>query len=282
MILVFGKNGQVAKELDLHANIITLDRYQADLLDADSCAKAIEKYKPNAVINAAAYTAVDKAQECESDAYQINAIAPGIMAEACAKLNIPLVHISTDYVFEGTGDVAWKPSDNTSPQNVYGASKRQGETSVIQSGATYGIIRTSWVVSAHGKNFVKTMIKLSKSHDIVKVVGDQIGGPTAAKDIANTCINIANQLIENPHKSGVYHYSGAPDVSWCEFANAIFKIINSDTIATSIPTSEYPTPAKRPLNSRLDCQLTSDVFHIDRPSWRESLINIIDTLGDSS
>ena len=282
MILVFGKNGQVAQELDLHANIITLDRSEADLLDADSCAKAIERYKPNAVINAAAYTAVDKAQEQKAEAYQINALAPGIMAEACAKLNIPLVHISTDYVFDGTGDIAWKPSDNTSPQNVYGASKRQGEAFVIQSGATYAILRTSWVVSAHGNNFVKTMVKLSKSHDVVKVVDDQIGGPTAAKDIANTCIEIANQLIENPHKSGVYHYSGAPDVSWCDFANAIFKTIKSETMAISISTSEYPTPVKRPLNSRLDCQLTCEVFHINRPSWRDSLINIIDVLGDSA
>lgn len=282
MILVFGKNGQVAQELDLHDSIITLDRAQADLLDADSCAKAIERLKPNAVINAAAYTAVDKAQTCEAEAYRVNAIAPGKIAEACANLNIPLVHISTDYVFEGTGDIAWKPSDKTAPQNIYGASKREGERAVIQSGATYAILRTSWVFSAHGNNFVKTMIKLSKSHDIVKVVGDQIGGPTAAKDIANTCIKIANQLIESPNKSGIYHYSGAPDVSWCDFANAIFEMIESDTIATSIPTSEYPTPAKRPLNSRLDCQSTHDVFHIDRPSWRVSLRKIFDALGDSS
>ena len=202
------------------------------------------------------------------------------MADTCAKLNIPLVHLSTDYVFNGTGDKAWKPDDQTYPQNVYGSSKREGEKSVVNSAATYAIVRTSWVFSAHGNNFVKTMVKLAKAHENIKVVGDQIGGPTAAKDIATVCVKIARELIENPSKSGIYHYSGAPDVSWCEFANVIFQMINSDTIATAISTSEYPTLAKRPLNSRLDCQSTSEVFNIGKPFWQHSLRCVIDAIGD--
>ena len=275
MILVFGKTGQVASELRSHKDVIALGRDQADLSVPTTCTEAIQRYKPRAVINAAAYTAVDMAESEEHLANKINGDAPGAMARTCAELDIPLVHISTDYVFDGSGKTPWSVTDTSNPQNAYGRSKLKGEQVILASGCINAILRTSWVVSAHGNNFVKTMRRLSETKDRITVVDDQIGGPTCARDIAQTCISISEQLIQEPSKSGIYHYSGQPNVSWCKFANAIFEQMDCKTIASPIPTTEYPTPALRPLNSRLDCGDTQDTFGIARPFWRDGLEEIL-------
>jgi dTDP-4-dehydrorhamnose reductase len=233
---------------------------------------------PRAVINAAAYTAVDKAEEDEELATIINGVTPTSIAQACAELQIPLVHISTDYVFEGSGEVPWKPGDTTAPQNAYGRSKLAGEEGILGSGATHAILRTSWVVSANGANFVKNMLRLSETRDTLSVVADQIGGPTPARDIAGACLMIAEQLQEDPLKSGTYHYSGAPNVSWADLASEIFTQAARSVTVTPITTAEYPTPAKRPLNSRMDCSTTNSTFGIQQPDWRTGLKEILKEL----
>ena len=275
MILVFGQSGQIARELQSHKDVIAVGRDQADLSSPTTCTEAIRRYKPRAVINAAAYTAVDKAESEEHLANKINGEAPGVMASACADLDIPLVHISTDYVFVGSGTTPWSVTDIPNPKNAYGRSKLEGEKAIKASGSVHAILRTSWVVSAHGHNFVKTMRRLSETRDHVAVVDDQIGGPTCARDIAQTCLSIAEQLIQDQSKSGIYHYSGQPNVSWCQFANAIFEQMDCKTTASPIPTTEYPTPASRPLNSRLDCEAIQKTFGITRPFWRDGLEEIL-------
>ena len=278
MILVFGKTGQVARELQKLKSILALDRLQADLTEPQTCANVINQYKPSAVINAAAYTNVDMAEENEELANLINSEAPSAMAKACANLNIPFIQISTDYVFEGIGEKEWSTIDPTNPKNEYGRSKLKGEKHVQVSGASYAILRTSWIISAYGNNFVKTMLRLSQTRDTLNVVDNQIGGPTPAKDIANACIDIAHQLINAPNKSGIYHLTGFPDLSWCQFANAIFKQTGRKTVALPISTYKYPTNAQRPLNSRMDCSLTESVFDIARPYWRDGLQDILNDL----
>lgn len=278
MILVFGKTGQVATELQAFQEVMALGREQCDLSYPQACFDIIRANLPLAVINAAAFTAVDKAEGEEHLAGLINGEAPGAIAKACADLNIPLVHISTDYVFDGSGIVPWRVLDNPNPRNVYGISKLKGEEAIKASRCTYAILRTSWVVSAHGINFVKTMLRLSETNSRLKVIDDQVGGPTCARDIASTCISIAKCLINNPNKTGVYHYSGLPDLSWCQFANVIFEQAGCTTIAQPIPTSEYPTLALRPSNSRLDCKETERIFGIPRPYWRDGLEFILEEL----
>ena len=280
MILVFGKMGQVATELQSHKDVIALGRDEADLSIPITCTEAIQRYKPRAVINAAAYTAVDQAESEEHLANKVNGEAPGAMARTCAELDIPLVHISTDYVFFGMGSEPWQNVDHPNPKNAYGRSKLKGEQAIQASGCVHAILRTSWVVSAHGNNFVKTMRRLSDTQEHITVVDDQIGGPTCARDIAQTCISITEQLIDDRDKSGIYHYSGQPDVSWCQVANAIFEQMDCKTIASPIPTTEYPTPASRPLNSRLDCESIEGTFGIARPYWRDGLEEILRDLED--
>ncbi|NCQ23984.1 MAG: dTDP-4-dehydrorhamnose reductase [Rhodobacteraceae bacterium CG17_big_fil_post_rev_8_21_14_2_50_63_15] len=271
-LLIFGQTGQVARELAaLRPEALFLGRDQANLEDPVACAAAIRAQKPDAVINAAAYTAVDRAESEEALAMRVNAAAPGAMAGACAMLGIPFVQISTDYVFDGGGRSPRKPTDPVAPQNAYGRSKRAGEEAVQAAAGTYAILRTSWVFSAHGGNFVKTMLRLSETRDALGIVEDQIGGPTPAADIARACLLIMDQLSTDPGKRGIYHFSGAPDVSWLNFAKAIFAEARRSVVVTGIPTADYPTPARRPLNSRLDCQSTLDVFGIERPDWRTGL-----------
>lgn len=281
MILLFGKTGQVATELQRLDDVVALGRDQADLSKPVACADAIRTHAPRAVINAAAYTAVDRAEEEGALATIINGDAPTAMAQACVELGIPLIHISTDYVFAGTGGAPWQPDDPTAPQNAYGRSKLAGEIGIRNSGAVHAILRTSWVVSAHGANFVKTMLRLSDTRDALTVVADQIGGPTPARDIAAACLQIAEQLIADPSKSGTYHFCGAPDVSWADFARAIFDQAGRAVTVTPIPTTDYPTPAKRPLNSRMDCSAIGQVFGIPRPDWRDGLNIILQELEDA-
>lgn len=280
--LVFGKTGQVATELALRApDAVFLGRDQADQTDPGACAALIRAHKPSAVINAAAWTAVDKAEDHEAEAMVINGETPALLARECAALDIPFVHISTDYVFAGDGTAPWGPKDPVSPQNAYGRTKLAGEIGVAEAGGRYAILRTSWVFSAHGANFVKTMLRLAETRDALTVVGDQIGGPTPAADIAAACLTIAETLKTRPDTAGAYHFSGAPDCSWADFARAIFTQTGKAVTVTDIPTSEYPTPAARPLNSRMDCAATETVFGLPRPDWHAGLAAVLKDLGVS-
>ena len=279
MILIFGKTGQVAREIQRSGDFLALSRDLTDLSNPLSCYDVIKIHEPEAVINAAAYTDVDKAETEEELATIINANSPKAMAQACATLNIPLVHLSTDYVFDGTGNEPWQPKDATKPQNAYGRSKKIGEDGIRSVDSTYCILRTSWVVSSHGTNFVKTMLNLSEDRATLSLVSDQIGGPTPAKDIAKACLQIVQQLKQDPSKSGTYHFSGTEDVSWAEFAIEIFKQTGRSVNVLPIPTCDYPTPAVRPLNSRLNCNKTEEVFSIHRPDWRIGLKDILTELG---
>ncbi|MEP1425822.1 MAG: dTDP-4-dehydrorhamnose reductase [Tateyamaria sp.] len=281
-ILVFGSTGQVSTELAALSDTMCLGRDVADLTDPQACAQAILTHAPDAVINAAAYTAVDRAESEEALATTINGHAPTAMAAACAELGIPMIHISTDYVFNGTDTKPWTPQDVTAPLGAYGRSKLIGENGVRQSGATHAILRTSWVFSAHGANFVKTMLRLGAGRDALTIVADQTGGPTPARDIAKACDSMATHLISNRDASGTYHFSGAPDCSWADFARSIFEVANIDCVVTDIPTSAYPTPAARPANSRMNCASLTDTFGIQRPDWRVGLIDTIKELEATS
>ena len=270
-ILVFGKTGQVARELQALAPVIALGREEVDLVISGACSGAIEHYAPKAVINAAAYTAVDRAEDDEELAAQVNGAAPAEMARACAARDIPLVHLSTDYVFDGSGNAPWRPDDRTAPISAYGRSKLAGEKGVTEAGGRYAILRTSWVFSAHGQNFVKTMLRLGAERDQLRVVADQIGGPTPAAAIAQACLTIANELAKDPSKAGIYHFAGAPNASWADFARAIFAQAGLACDVVDIGTADYPTPARRPANSRLDCSATEPVFGIKQPNWQDGL-----------
>ncbi|GKY88628.1 dTDP-4-dehydrorhamnose reductase [Sinisalibacter aestuarii] len=275
MILVFGKSGQVARELGRLPTLRCLGRDEADLADPAACAAAIHAYAPRAVINAAAYTAVDKAEAEEGVAHLINAEAPGAMAEACAACGIPFVHISTDYVFNGSGAAPRTPEDATAPLNAYGRSKLAGEAKVRASGAQAVILRTSWVFSAHGRNFVTTMLALSASRDRLDVVADQIGGPTPARAIAAACHGIARAMQDDPQMAGTYHFSGAPDVSWQGFAQEIFREAGRAVTLRPVASADWPSPAARPLNSRLDCSATMHELGLARPDWRAGLAEVL-------
>jgi dTDP-4-dehydrorhamnose reductase len=278
-LLVFGKTGQLALELQRLAPDATyLGRDQADQTNPDACAALIRKLNPDAVINAAAWTDVDGAETQEDAATRVNAETPGALAKACAELGIPLVHVSTDYVFDGTGEKLWKPSDPTGPQNAYGRSKLKGEQAIAASGAVHAIIRTSWVVSAHGKNFVKTMLALGATRDKLTIVADQHGAPTPARDLAALCVRAIEVLKTEPNKAGTYHFAGQPDTTWAGFAREIFAQAGLKTTVEDVSTSAFPRPAKRPANSRLDCTATEAAFGIKRPDWRKGLADILKEL----
>lgn len=277
-ILVFGKTGQVARELQALAPVIALGREEVDLVISGACSAAIEHYAPTAVINAAAYTAVDRAEDEEELATQVNGAAPAEMARACAAREIPFVHLSTDYVFDGSGETPRRPDDPVAPISAYGRSKLAGEKGVSRAGGRYAILRTSWVFSAHGQNFVKTMLRLGAERDQLRVVADQIGGPTPAAAIAQACLTIAEQLVHDPSKSGTYHFAGSPDTPWADFARAIFAQAGLACDVVDIGTADYPTPARRPANSRLDCSATKSVFGIKPPDWQDGLAAVLQEL----
>lgn len=279
-ILVFGKTGQVAQELATFDGVTCLSRAAADLSDPAACAAAIAAARPQAVINAAAYTAVDKAEDDEALATVINGETPGAMAQACADLGIPFVSISSDYVFDGSGTTPWQPEDATGPLGAYGRSKLKGEQLIAEVGGSFAIMRTSWVVSVHGSNFVKTMLRLGADRDGLSIVADQIGAPTMARDIAAACIRMAQQLIDDPAKAGIYHFCSTPDTNWADFAREIFTQAALACAVTDIASADYPTPAVRPLNSRMDCTLLETVFDIPQPDWQQGLRDILKDLGD--
>ncbi|MCE8540082.1 dTDP-4-dehydrorhamnose reductase [Ruegeria pomeroyi] len=279
-VLVFGQTGQLGRELARLPGTICLGRDLADFTDPFDPVTRIEDTGAEAVIIAAAYTAVDRAESEEALATTVNAQTPGAIAQACAARGLPLVYVSTDYVFDGSGEAPWHPDDATGPVNAYGRSKLAGEQAVRAAGGAHVILRTSWVVSAHGSNFVKTMLRLGRERDRLTIVADQLGGPTPARDIAAACQEIAGQLLEDPGKSGTYHFAGTPDVSWASFARETFAQAGIACEVADIPSSDYPTPARRPLNSRLDCASLEAVFGIRRPDWRAGLAGILRELGE--
>lgn len=279
-LMVFGRSGQVALELArLAPGARFVGRDEADLTDPAACAALIARARPAAVINAAAYTAVDRAEAEPEIARLVNAAAPGAMAAACAQAGLSFLHISTDYVFDGTGDAPRAEDAPTGPLGVYGATKLEGERAIAAAGGQWAVLRTSWVFSAHGTNFVKTMRRLGAERERLTIVADQVGGPTPAADIAAALLVMARAMIAAPAKGGTYHFAGAPDASWADFARAIFARSGLSPEVTGIPTSSYPTPARRPLNSRLDCAAISRDFGIARPDWRAGLDRVIEELS---
>lgn len=278
-ILVFGKTGQVATELQKQAPVVALGREQADLSDPSACAAAIAHHRPEVVINAAAFTAVDAAETQADQAQVVNGEAPAAMARAASDLGIPFLHISTDYVFDGSGVDAWKPDDATNPLGVYGRSKRAGELGIAGAGGNWAVLRTSWVFSAHGNNFVKTMLRLARERQSLNVVADQVGGPTPAAAIAAALLDMAQVMRQGADKAGIYHFSGAPDINWAGFAREIFVQAGRDVVVNDITTDGFPTVAERPANSRLDCASLQQKFNIARPDWRAGLADVLDNLG---
>jgi dTDP-4-dehydrorhamnose reductase len=230
------------------------------------------------VINAAAWTAVDKAETDEAAATIVNGAAPGAMARACVERNVPFLTISTDYVFDGSGEQPFRPGDPTGPLGAYGRSKLAGEQAVQAAGGQALILRTSWVVSAHGANFVKTMLRLGAARDTLPVVADQVGGPTPAAAIADALL-ICARAMRAGAPGGVHHFAGAPDISWAGFARKIFGRAGLACQVEDIPTEAYPTPARRPKNSRLDCSDLERAFGIKRPDWRAGLDDILKELS---
>ncbi|WP_170426108.1 dTDP-4-dehydrorhamnose reductase [Ruegeria arenilitoris] len=281
-LLVFGRSGQVATELRKQAYsrgilVDALGRSEADLLDSAICAERVRETDADVIINAAAYTAVDKAEKEQDVARRINADAPGSMARAAAKRGLPFLHISTDYVFDGSGENARNTDDPTGPLGVYGRTKLDGEKQVAAAGGWHGILRTSWVFSAHGSNFVKSMLRLAETREHLTVVADQIGGPTPAADIAATLLDMAEKGANV--EDGVFHYAGAPDTSWAEFAREVFLQADLNISVEDIPTSAYPTPAVRPKNSRLDCSRLERTYGLSRPNWKAGLAEVLAQLG---
>ncbi len=279
--LVFGQTGQVARELARRipqgVSAEFLGRGQADLADPAACAAAVMACDADLVINAAAWTAVDKAETEEAAALVVNGAAPGAMARACAARGLPFLHTSTDYVFDGAGDQPFGVDHPTAPLGAYGRTKLAGEHAVQAAGGRFVIVRTSWVVSAQGANFVKTMLRLGAERPSVNVVADQIGGPTPAADIADALyVMAAGVLAGKP--GGVQHFAGGPDCSWADFARAIMARAGLACVVHDIPSSAYPTPAKRPLNSRLDCSGLA-AFGLARPDWRNGLDKILQELA---
>jgi dTDP-4-dehydrorhamnose reductase len=287
-ILIFGKNGQVATELaraewpaDIEAT--QLGRAECDLRRPGAASEAISAASPDIVINAAAYTAVDLAETEQDAARALNAEAPRDMARATAERGAALIHISTDYVFDGEGQLPHVESDACRPLSIYGSTKHAGEMAIRELQPRHVILRTSWVFGAHGANFARTMLRLAKTRDEVAIVGDQIGGPTPASDMANAITRIALGLTDGAASFGTYHYAGAPDTSWYRFARAIFgrakeRGLRVPSIVREIASAEYPTAARRPLNSRLDCGAILRDWGIDRPSWETALDRSFETL----
>lgn len=281
--LVFGATGQLAQELRARLpEAVFLSRAEADQMDPAACAAKVAGFDGDLVINAAAWTAVDKAEAEEAAALIVNGETPGAIARAAAAKGLPFLHVSTDYVFDGAGTRPFAPDHPTAPLGAYGRTKLAGEEAIRAAGGQHAILRTSWVFSAHGNNFVKTMLRLGAARESLTVVADQIGGPTPAGAIAEALIVMGRAMLADPAKGGIYHFSGAPDVSWADFAREIFAASGIKVTVTDITTDQYPTPAKRPSNSRLDCESLKADFGITRPDWRAALADVLKEIGAQS
>ena len=280
-VAVFGETGQVATELirraPAEADLDVFGRARAEFMVPDLVRDIVRNVKSDVIINAAAYTAVDRAETEPDVAETINGTSVRALAEAAAEIGIPVLHVSTDYVFDGSGEQPWEPDQPTAPLGAYGRSKEIGEAGIRAAAGRFAILRTSWVFSAHGGNFVKTMLRLGPANEQMSIVHDQIGGPTPAADISDALYVMARAMCDG-HPGGTYHFSGAPDTSWAGFAREIFRQAGLATIVNDIPTSEFPRPAKRPLNSRLDCTSIKRDFGIDRPDWSKGLTDVVKEL----
>ncbi|MCG9756940.1 dTDP-4-dehydrorhamnose reductase [Shewanella insulae] len=283
-VLVTGCKGQVGhclvEQLQGKAEVLAVDAKELDITHEQAVIDTVNTFKPDVIINAAAYTAVDRAETEIELSYKVNSDGPKYLAQAAQSVGATILHISTDYVFEGNKDGLYNEEDETNPQGVYGASKLAGEQAVIKACDKYIILRTAWVFCNHGNNFVKTMLRLGQERDALSIVGDQFGGPTYAGDIAAALINIALQSHAGKEAWGVYHFSGMPHVSWCQFANTIFNQAVKQNVLEKVPklisiaTHQYPTPAKRPTNSTLDCHKIESTFGIKSSNWQKALIKI--------
>jgi dTDP-4-dehydrorhamnose reductase len=288
-LLITGSKGQLGWELCKQAkeqglSLIPLDLPDFDITDQTAVFSAVTRSHADIVINAAAYTAVDKAESEPELAFAVNRDGPSYLAPACAGVHIPLIHISTDYVFDGKKTGPYLETDPVAPIGVYGKSKAEGEVDVRRQLKEHIILRTSWLCGIHGNNFVKTMLRLGKEREELRVVDDQHGCPTFAADLAEAILIIAGQVDEQKETAwGTYHYCGAGSTTWFGFASKIFEIAkNHDTLKLKrimpITTSEYPTPAKRPTNSVLDCTLLTQKFNILQYPWEESLTRMLNLL----
>ncbi len=284
-LLVTGTNGQVGRELARRAqNVLALDRSGLDIGDAGAVDRVLAEARPALVINAAAYTAVDRAEQEPEAALRINRDGPAYLARACERQGIPLLHISTDYVFDGQRPGAWREDDPTAPLGVYGQSKWAGEEAVRERLDRHLILRTSWVFGGHGHNFVKTMLRLGRERDELRVVADQQGCPSYAGDIADTLLALAGRIAAGETPWGTYHYCGAPATTWHGFACAVFTkavelgLLSRAPRVQAITTAEYPTPARRPANSVLDCTRLAALGLGPRP-WAEGLETVLREVG---
>ncbi len=281
--LVTGTEGQVVGSLveavagrdDLE--IVTIGLPDLDLRDTAAIAPAIEALRPDAILSVAAYTAVDAAETDEATALAVNGLAPGEIGRAAARLGVPVVHLSTDYVFDGDKPTPHVETDPTGPIGAYGRTKLAGERALAAATANHAVLRTAWVYSPFGKNFVRTMLRLAETRDRVGVVADQIGNPTSALDLAAAMLKVTENLLADgdPELRGLFHATGGGEASWADFAAEIFRRSAThggpSADVEPIPTSAYPTPAKRPKNSRLDCGRLARVHGIRLPDWRESI-----------
>lgn len=289
-ILLLGKNGQVGWELQRSlaplGKLVALDREGenglcGDLADLDGLRLTIEKVRPDVIVNAAAYTAVDKAESEMAKALQINYEAPHLLAEEMRRLNGWLVHYSTDYVFDGSGEIPWQEGDSTAPLSAYGESKLLGEQAIQASGCKHLIFRTSWVYGAHGNNFAKTMLRLAGERDNLSVIDDQIGAPTGADLLADITAHALHRAVARPELSGLYHVTSDGETSWYDYAR--FIVTNAQSYGlklrtqgiSPISTSEYPTCAQRPRNSRLDTRKLASSFGLHLPIWQEGIMRLL-------
>ncbi|HEX6441017.1 MAG TPA: dTDP-4-dehydrorhamnose reductase [Stellaceae bacterium] len=290
-LLVLGAGGQVGRELcrlrwPNGYSLVALDRPGIDIADRQAVFGLVDRERPDCVINAAAYTAVDRAESEPDAAWAANCKGPANLAAVCAEAEIPLVHLSTDYVFDGTKTGPYREEDPVNPLGVYGKSKEAGDRAIREALPEHVILRTAWVYSAHGHNFVKTMLRLGAERPVLRVVADQTGSPTSAADIAAAIRDIVRHIEAGKPRWGTYHFAGAGAVTWHGFAEAIFAEAapwrGPPPRVEAIATSEYPTPARRPANSVLDCAKIGEAYGIAPRPWRHALAEVIRELFDDA
>lgn len=285
-ILLTGCDGQLGRcfldRVPSGWEVLATDYKELDITSEEAVSSAFQEFMPDVVVNAAAYTAVDKAEEEPNLAHAINALGPKYLSKNCAKTGAFMAHVSTDYVFDGTVTEPYKETDPISPNSVYGRTKAEGEASVANSGADYVTLRTAWVFSEYGNNFVKTMLRLGETRTELGIVADQFGGPTYAGDLAAAIISIieqraAGKAVEN----GIYHYCGTPMTSWAGFAKEIFKqaeelkLLPHNVKVNEITTADYPTPAARPAYSMMNCEKIERMLSIKQKSWCKNIVSVI-------
>lgn len=279
-VLITGVSGQVGGALLnlLQDQAYGVTRAEFDLAQPETLIAQLDEIEPAVVINAAAYTAVDQAESDVETAFTVNAASPGVIAQWCAESNVPFLHFSTDYVFDGSGQRPWKEADAVAPLNVYGASKLRGEQLIEQSGGRWLIFRTSWLYDAHGKNFFTTMMRLGRERETLRVVSDQHGAPTYAPQLAEASLTaLRNALLQSSFPSGIYHLAQRGETTWHEFAQTIFQRAREQGVqlavknVEAVATKDYPTPAQRPANSRLASAKAQNILNVSLPSWQEGL-----------